>query len=239
MWPVLGVGVLVAGFVARLNPVLVVAIAVLTSGLLAWHDLGHTLAVFGKAFNDNRLVASVWLVLPVIGLLERYGLQAEARRLVSGFRQATVGRLLILYMIYRQVTAALGLGAAGGHAQMVRPLIAPMAEALAETQAPGFAEMGAVETAGLRATVRAYAAAAENVGAFFGEDIFVAMSSVVLIQNFLHSVGVSVPPLRISVWALPTAGLALVVHGARMLLLDRRISRMAPATAQPARISAE
>jgi uncharacterized membrane protein len=217
------VGVLVAGFVARLNPLLVVVLAALTSGLLAWHDLAHTLSAFGKAFNENRLVAVVWLVLPVIGLLERYGLQAEARRLVSRIRQASVGRLLLVYMIYRQVTAAVGLGAAGGAAQMVRPLIAPMAEALAETQAPPNMTSAALDR--LRAFVRGHAAAADNVGAFFGEDIFIAMSSIVLIKGFLDSVGIPVQPLQISIWALPTAALALVVHGARLLLLDRSVAK--------------
>jgi uncharacterized membrane protein len=223
MWPLLGVGVLVLGFAARLNPLLVAVLAALTSGLLAWHDLDRTLAVLGKAFNENRLVAVVWLVLPVIGLLERYGLQAEARRLVARLRQASVGRLLLVYMIYRQVTAAVGLGAAGGPAQMVRPLIAPMAEALAETQAP--ADLTPAAGDRLRAFVRAQAAAADNIGAFYGEDIFIAVSSIVLIKGFLDSVGISVQPLQISVWAIPTAILALIVHGARLLRLDRRIAQ--------------
>jgi uncharacterized membrane protein len=29
--------------------------------------------VFGKAFNDNRYFHITWLILPVIGLLERAG----------------------------------------------------------------------------------------------------------------------------------------------------------------------
>ncbi|MFX6234533.1 DUF969 family protein, partial [Acinetobacter baumannii] len=91
-------------------------------------------AAYGKAFNDNRLVAAVWLVLPVIGLLERYGLQNRARGLIAGVRRATVGRLLLIYFVYRQITAAVGLVSAGGHAQMVRPLVAPMAEAAVEQQ---------------------------------------------------------------------------------------------------------
>ncbi len=220
MWPLLGIAVLVVGFAVRLNPLLVVAAAAGTAGMLAWHDPIYTLAAFGKAFNDNRLVASVWLVLPVIGLLERYGLQAEARRLVGRMQQATAGRLLLVYLVYRQLTAAVGLIAAGGPAQMVRPLIAPMAEAAAEGQAPGTTDK-------TRALVRAHAAAADNIGAFFGEDIFIAMSSIVLIKGFLDSVGYLVPPLRLSMWAIPTAVAALLVHGARLLWLDRRINRAA------------
>ncbi len=226
MWPLLGIAVLVVGFAVRLNPLLVVAAAAGTSGLLAWHDPLRVLAAYGKAFNDNRLVGAVWLVLPVIGLLERYGLQAQARRLVGRLRQATTGRLLIAYLLYRQITAAVGLTAAGGHAQMVRPLIAPMAEAAAERQTAGIGADGL-------ALVRAHAAAADNIGVFFGEDIFLAMSSIVLIKGFLDSVGISIQPLSLSVWAIPTALAAFVIHGARLLLLDRRLKRMAPGGIAP------
>ena len=68
----------------------------------------------------------------MIGLLERSGLQERARILIGKVHAATAGRLLIVYFLLRQITAALGLQI-GGQAQMVRPLIAPMAEAAAET----------------------------------------------------------------------------------------------------------
>ena len=93
--PLLGIAVLVAGFLVRMNPLLVVVAAAGTSALLAgWPshvDPVRALGLFGKAFNDNRLVSVVWIVLPLIGLLERYGLQARARRLVSGLRRVTWG----------------------------------------------------------------------------------------------------------------------------------------------------
>ena len=110
--PLLGLLVLVGGFAARVNPLLVVVAAAGTSALLAgWPahiDPIRALALFGKAFNDNRLVSVVWIVLPVIGLLERYGLQARARRLVAGMRRVTAGRLLLAYLLFRQLTAAVG-----------------------------------------------------------------------------------------------------------------------------------
>ena len=233
--PLLGIAVLVAGFAARLNPLLVVVAAAGISSLLAgWPghiDPVKALATFGKAFNDNRLVSVVWIVLPVIGLLERYGLQARARRLVSGMRRVTVGRLLFAYLLYRQLTAAIGLTSAGGHAPMVRPLIAPMAEAAAEAQAPSVTGEAADR---LRAFVRAHAAAVDNIGVFFGEDIFIAMSSILLIKSFLDTSGISVQPLGLSIWAIPTAIAAFAIHGARVLLLDRKIARMGEAPPAPA-----
>ena len=123
----LGIAVVVAGFVARLNPLLTILTAALVTGVAGGLGPFETLAAFGKAFNDNRYVSVVWLVLPVIGLLERSGLQERARQLVGRIRAATTGRLLLIYLVFRQLGAAVGLKDIAGHPQMVRPLVAPMA----------------------------------------------------------------------------------------------------------------
>ena len=214
-----GVGVLAAGFLLRLNPLLAVALAALTAGLTGGLSPVATLRAFGRAFDENRYVTLIWLILPVVALLERHGLQARARARMAALKGATAGRLLLAYMALRQLTAALGLAALGGHAQMVRPLVAPMAEGAAEAQA------GAGVTPALLQRVRAYAASADNVGGFFGEDVFVAMSSILLIRGVLQGMGVAVEPLRLSLWAIPTALAALLVHGWRLLRLDRRIAK--------------
>ena len=160
-WPLLGILVVVLGFALRLNPMLVVTAAALITGLLGGLDLTEVIATFGKAFNDNRIIAIVWIVLPVIGLLERFGLQQRAAALIRGMRQATTGRLLLLYLVYRQLTAAIGLHSTAGHPQTVRPLVAPMAVAAAEKQ------HGELDPA-TADKVKSYAAATDNVGLFFG-----------------------------------------------------------------------
>ena len=43
--------------------------------------------------------------------------------------------------------------------------------------------------------VKAYAAATDNVGLFFGEDIFIAIGSIVLIQQILATYGYNLAPL--------------------------------------------
>ncbi|WP_437950868.1 DUF969 domain-containing protein [Sorangium sp. So ce296] len=218
MLTLLGVAVVVVGFVVRIHPLLVVAAAAVVTSLSAGMSLVQGISALGKAFNDNRYVSLVWLVLPVIGLLERSGLQERARALVSRVKTATTGRLLLAYFMIRQLSAALGLTSLGGHAQMVRPLIAPMAEAAAENR------HGPLPDAA-RFRIRAAAAAADNVALFFGEDIFLAIASILLIKGFLEQNGILVEPLQLSVWAIPTAILALLVHGTRLLLLDRRLRR--------------
>jgi uncharacterized membrane protein len=155
-------------------------------------------------------------VLPVIGLLERFGLQQRAAAVIRGFRRATTGRLLLLYLLYRQVISAIGLHSTAGHPQTVRPLLAPMALAAAEKQ------HGELDEA-MSERVKAYSAATDNVGLFFGEDIFFAIGSIVLIQQTLATYGMTLSPLELAVWAIPTAIAAFLVHGARLLMLDRKL----------------
>jgi uncharacterized membrane protein len=125
--------------------------------------------------------------------------------------------VLLGYLAVRQITSALGLTSLGGHAQMVRPLIAPMAEAAAETR---HGELPRT----VRERIRAYAAATDNVGLFFGEDIFIAIGSILLIRGFLEQNGILIEPIHLALWAIPTAVAAFLVHGARLLLLDRRLA---------------
>ncbi|MGZ8363216.1 MAG: DUF969 domain-containing protein [Caulobacteraceae bacterium] len=217
-WTLIGVAVVVAGFVARLNPLLTVAAAALTTGLIAGLDPLAVISALGKAFNENRYVSIIWLFLPVIGLLEREGLQERARVLIGRIRAATTGRLLLLYLVVRQITAAVGLKDIAGHAQMVRPLMAPMAEAASENR------YGILPDA-VRFRIRSWTAATDNIGLFFGEDIFIAIASILLIKGFMEQAGYALEPLQLSLWAIPTAICAFVVHGARLMLFDRRIAR--------------
>ena len=226
MWPLLGVAVIALGFALRVNPLIAIALAALVSGLAAHLSVHIIVAALGHAFNENRYVSIVFLVLPVIGLLERYGLQERARTLIANVQAATVGRLLLGYLLIRQLSAAVGLVSLGGQAQMVRPLIAPMAEAAAERQVPTIDDA-------TRGQVRAHAAAADNIGVFFGEDIFIAIGSILLIRGFMATSGVDVQPLTLSLWAIPTAIAAFLIHGARLLLLDRRLAKKARAETAP------
>ena len=231
MGVLLGIGVLVAGFVARLNPLAVILAAAVVTGVAAAVAPGAgpaelaragvaTVADFGRAFNDYRYISVIWLVLPLIGLLERYGLQEQARTLVARVRGATTGRILLAYFVLRQISAAAGLTKLGGHPQMVRPLIAPMAEAAAETRHGDLPDP-------VRWRIRAHAAAVDNIALFFGEDIFFAIASILLIKGFLEAYGIFLEPWQLAVWAIPTAICALLVHGVRLMRLDRALAREA------------
>lgn len=214
----LGIAIIVAGFLLRFHPLLVILASAIVTGLAAGLDPPAILAAFGKAFNDARYVSIIWIVLPVVGLLEAHGLQERARGLIARMRGATVGRFLTFYLILRQALAAVGLTSVAGHAQTVRPLVAPIAEAAAETQAGTLNDSE-------REEIKAWAAATDNIGLFFGEDIFLAIGSILLIKGVLEQYGIMLEPLQLSVWAIPTAIAALTIHGWRLWRLDRRLKR--------------
>lgn len=214
----LGVAVIVVGFAIRLNPLLVVLLAAMTSGCLAGLSPLQVVAAFGHAFNENRFVSIIYIALPLVGVLERAGLRERAAALIARLRGATAGRFLILYMALRQITSAVGLASIAGQAQTVRPLIAPMAEAATEAH-------DGPPTTELRYAVRAMAAATDNIAVFFSEDVFIAMGSVLLVVSFLTTSKIVMDPLHISVWSIPSALAAFVIHGARLLLFDRRLAR--------------
>ena len=227
MLTLIGVVIVVVGFVLRMNPLLVVTVAGLATGIASGLGPLAVVAVFGKAFITSRYVAIVWLVLPVIGLLEHAGLKERARSLVAELRAATASRILLVYFAVRQITAALGLTSLGGHPQMVRPLVAPMAEGAAENQYGELPER-------VRYKIRAHAAAVDNIALFFGEDISIAIGSILLIKGFLDQNGIHVEPTQLAIWAIPTAICAFLIHGTRLLLLDRRLrSQLARREAEP------
>jgi uncharacterized membrane protein len=190
------------------------------TGLAAGFSPVEVLKAFGKAFNENRFVTVAYLVLPMVGVVERAGLQERARGLMARFSGVSVGPLLVAYLGFRQITSALGLTSIAGQTQSIRPMIAPMAEGAVETRT------GSLDPE-TRQSVRAFAAATDNVGLFFGEDIFIAIGSILLMVGFLATSGITIDPIHLSVWAIPTALVAFVIHSARLILFDRRLRRRA------------
>ncbi|MBS0660453.1 MAG: DUF969 domain-containing protein [Verrucomicrobia bacterium] len=229
MLKLIGIALVAAGFALRLNTLLVVLVAGLATGLVSGLSLHQTITYFGEYFVQNRYMSlAIVLALPVVGLLERYGLRERAEFLIRRQARATAGRVILLYQAVREVTIALGIPI-GGHAQMVRPLVAPMAEGAAAT------EHGALNPT-QTAAIRAQAAAAENVGNFFAEDVFIGVGAILLMKGFFDSVGLDVSVWDMALWGLPTALLAMAVGWWRCRALDRRLLALrGPQTTEVAR----
>lgn len=225
--PLAGVGLVVLGFALRLNPALVVVGAGFATALLAGIAPVATLELLGTAFVKNRFLALLLLTLPVIAVLERHGLKQHVQTVIVRLRAATAGRLLLVYLALRQVLSMIGLHSLGGHPQTVRPLLAPMAEAAAESR-------HGLLPAAERERLRALCAGTDNIGMFFGEDVFIAFGAVLLMQSFFADHGIELQPIDIALWGIPTALCAFAIHGGRLLRLDARLARAAARAAAEA-----
>lgn len=215
-WALLPVLVVVLGFALRQHPARVVLAAAVAAGVVAGMHWREWLETLGQSFLNVRYLLVIVFALPVIAQMEAHGLRDLARRLIAGWKGARPGRLLIGYLAIRQGSAALGLTSLGGHAPMVRPLVAPMAEAAAERESP------TPLTEAQREDARAMSAATDNVGLFFGEDLFLAFGAVLLMQAFFAERGIEMSPLHIALWGIPTAICAFAIHAGRLWWRDRR-----------------
>ncbi|MEG3753395.1 DUF969 domain-containing protein [Psychromonas arctica] len=202
-WPLIGIGIITIGFMLRLNTLLVILIAGVVTGLISHLQIVEILSILGASFTKNRYMSLFILILPMIGLLEHYGLKERAEILISSMKNASVSKVTFAYLLLRKVTNAMGLSL-GGHPSMVRPLIAPMTEAAAVASNPAITEKQ-------RLRVRAFAAVSENFGNFFSQLIFIGSGGLLLIKGVLDEAGYAMELDDMYVWAIPTALSSLVI----------------------------
>ncbi len=215
-----GILVIGLGFLLRWNPLLAVMLAGIVTGLAAGMSLAEVLRLFGRYFVDNRFITlPIVLMIPLVAVLEKHGLRECAAGIIGRLRNATAGRVLLGYHVLRGATSMVGLGI-GNHASMVRPIVVPMAEGAA---GPAMRDPAA------RADLRAHAAAAENLGNFFADDIIVAVGPVLLIKGFFDAAGVAVGVWSIALWGAPTAAFVVLAGWWRYARLDRRLAQVTPA----------
>lgn len=229
-WFVLiGVVVIVVGFLLKLDVIAVVVVAAMATSLIAGDSFVDFLKLLGSAFIDNRAVSLFLLTLPMIALSERYGLKEQAIALIKRFHKLTTGRFLTLYLIIRQLTGIFGIRISG-MVQFVRPIVYPMGSGAA--RGVGATSSEADEK------VKAESALSENIGNFFGQNGFVAASGVLLIVGTLNEAGYDVTPELIVAASLPMIVIAAVVTGIHFSILDRRLSRGATAEpSEPAKVA--
>ncbi len=54
-----------------------------------------------------------------------------------------------------------------------------------------------------------------------------AIGSILLMVGFLAASGITIDPIHLSIWAIPSAIAAFAIHSVRLLLFDRRLRREA------------
>ncbi len=95
MIKLIGVVIVIAGLLLRFNTLLVVLVAGFATGLVAGMSLVEILEAIGKAFVTNRYMSLLILVLPVIGILERFGMREKAEDAIRKMKMLTAGRVMV------------------------------------------------------------------------------------------------------------------------------------------------
>lgn len=212
----IGVAIIVIGFLLRLDTIAVVVVAGLATALVSGISVMDFFSMLGEAFVKNRVVSIFLLTLSMVGISERFGLKEQAVRLIKKMKGLTVGRFFTLYVLIRLVAGFFGIRI-GGHPQFVRPIVDPMAQGAAK------ARFGKIDAAD-EERLKAWSAASENYGNFFGQNTFVAAAGVLLIAQTLASYGVTSASIaKISVLiAIATLVVVSMYHAILDLYLERK-----------------
>ena len=215
----IGILIIVVGFALKLDVLAVVIVSGIVTGLVAGIDFVEILRILGDSFVNNRLMSIFLIIIPVIAIIERYGLKERAAYLIGKLKNASAGKVLSIYMVIRSIASALNVRI-GGHVQFVRPLILPMSEAAAEIdKEKPLTEKEDEDIKGLSAAV-------ENYGNFFAQNCFPASSGVVLIQGTLVGLGYKEITLSmISSSAIYIAVIAVILTIVQVLLYDRKLKK--------------
>lgn len=217
MIKLIGILLVVIGFALKLDIIAVVLVSGVATGLVSGLSFVEILDILGKSFVDSRYMTIFVLTLPVIGVCERYGLKDKATDLISQAKGLTTGRLLSLYLFIREVAAALSLRL-GGHPQFIRPLINPMAQGAAVSKYGPISEEDEDK-------IKGAAAAMENFGNFFAQNIFIANSGVLLVQSTLSQLKYNVDPANVAVASIPVAVIAFLLTFGQNMYLDKKLSK--------------
>lgn len=212
----IGVFIIIIGFVLKQDVLAVVLVSAITTGLVAGIDIMDILAQLGSSFVSNRLMSIFLIMFPVIAIIERYGLKERAASLIGGIKNASAGIVLSIYSIIRTTAAAFNMRI-GGHVQFVRPLILPMAEGAAKVNKGDDLTEDELEE------LKGHSAAIENFGNFFAQNCFPASAGVVLIQGTLAGLGYNVALVDIAYAAVPIAIISVLLAVIQVKLYDKRI----------------
>lgn len=174
----------------------VVLVGALVAGLASGMSVGAWLDKLGQLFTENRFITLFILTLPVVGISERFGLQALAARWVSGLRGLRPAAVLILYQLFRVSHGLLGLRL-NGHPTFVRPLVAPMAIA--------------ADPEGDPEQLKAASAASENYGNFYGQNLSPVLPGVLLVYGVLEGLGFHPSLWRLVGFSVPVVLISLLL----------------------------
>lgn len=191
------------------------------TGLVSGLDLYAILDTLGKAFVDNRLVTLFILTLPMVGLIERFGLKKQASKMIGKVKQVTSGRLLTIYLIIRELAGVESIRI-GGHPQFVRPLINPMVQGALRTRYNlNEKEIDAKDIE----KIKAQASAMENYGNFFGQNLFVGAAGILLMVGTFQSLGIKVDAVQLVLASVPISIIVFLIVWINNIRFDKYLDK--------------
>ena len=213
----LGIIIVVIGFVLKLDSILIIMIAAIVTALVAGMDPVTFLETLGSSFVANRSMCVFVMVMVVTGTLERNGLKQAAANLMKKFKNASAGVVLAIYGVFRLVFAAFNVSF-GGVAGFVRPIVLPMATAAAKKNGKKISEK-------YEENLKGMASGMENIAWFFGQVLFVGTSGMILVQSTLAELGYDVELVDLMKVQIPVAIIAVAVAIVYYYLKDKQLSR--------------
>ncbi len=212
--PLLGVVVVIIGFAIKLEPIAIIFVSAIVTAVCGGINVVDLLTTVGTTFvaNRNQLITIILMILT--GTLEKNGLKEAGAALIKKARGLTTGMLIAIWGVLDQIFIIFKIPI-GGIPSYVRPIMMPMT-------------LGIVESKGYEInpeheeTIKALYGKDHNMSNFFGQCLFAANSSVLLIQSTLASIGTDVDVMQIVKVQIPVAIFAMAVNAAQTLIVDGR-----------------
>ena len=228
-----GIVLVLVGFALRLKPTLVVVAAALVTGLLAGMPIFSAdsatpegiINMLGRTFVDQRLMTLFIITLPAIGLSERFGLQRQSAHLIAHLRRNRGAASHFVSAFSRRDG---GIGPAIKWTSDFRQAVSLSDGAgAAEAQA---AAVDHVQNDSERLPARsierikAAAAAAENYGNFYGQNLSPVQPGILLVFGALNNLGYNVSVWRLVLFALPIAACSILIGAVQFWLFNHLIA---------------
>ena len=215
MLGLLGVVVVIIGFALKLEPIAIIVVSAIVTAVCGGINVVDLLTSVGTTFvaNRNQLITIILMILT--GTLEKNGLKEAGAALIRKAKGLTTGMLIAIWGVLDEIFIIFKIPI-GGIPSYVRPILMPMTLGIIESKgyevAPEHEE-----------TIKALYGKDYNVSNFFGQCLFAANSSVLLIQSTLASIGYEVDVMQIVAVQIPVALFAMLVNATQTLIVDGRM----------------
>ena len=215
MLSLLGVVVVVIGFAMKMQPITIISISAIVTAVCGQIPVEEFLNIIGKSFTANRTQLVALIAMVLTGSLERNGLRIAGAELIKNVKGLTSSMLISVWCVLSHLFIIFKIPI-GGINSYVRPILMPMT-------------IGAIEAKGYEPTpehvetIKALYGKGSNLANFFGQCLFAANSSVLLIQSTLANIGYDVDVMQIVMVQVPVALFAMVVSASQSYLVDKKM----------------